>query len=122
VLKEKDFALFCHVFMYYTTGLRVSAWSDSDTPSRTCFIGMKSMEQLIQLVPVRKFDCRLHARVCTVQQFCIVMSMCKFAQIIYLRGGWMCVWNLCYALVLWCDIYLRTGWMCVQYLCYAAGL
>jgi len=76
VLKEKDFALFSHVFMYYTNGLRVSAWSDSDSPSRACIIGMKSIEQLIQLVPGLKFDCRLQARVCTVQQLCIVMYMC----------------------------------------------
>jgi len=48
--------------------------------------------------------------------------MCRAAQIIYLRGEGICVWNLGYSLVLWCDIYLRTGWMCVQYLCYAAVL
>jgi hypothetical protein len=110
VLKEKDFALFCRVFVYYTTSLRVSVWSDSDTPSRTCIIGMKSIEQLIQLVPVLKNWLQpsskgLHSTAVVYSD--VNVQSCSD----YLRGGWMCVWNWCYAVVRWCESYLFTYWM-----------
>jgi hypothetical protein len=82
---------------------------------------MKSIQQLIQLVPVLKNWLLTSSK--GLHSTAIVYSDVNVQRLfIYVVDE--CVYGIC-AMLLFCGvtvIYLCTGWMYVQYLCYAAVL